>query len=353
LHQAIPHLRVVGQSGGTVERLSGLDGSGRDLLPSGRARRLRLDTRRRQVQRLVDDGFAEVVSTASHIAVLIGEALHAAGAQIDIEAIDAVVFATESCWDTNIERYVGKLDPHIRLRHALFGVLETFRLQDVAVYGNWMSACANLGTTVALAAALVRSGQHRRVLVLVGDRNPPASPRILSSGTSALSDMAIAFIVTAEVSTYRVDHVVSASNHRLAGIAFEVEKHPLTFLGETRRSIRLLINRFRDQTGGELVAANVLIAENFHSSRFALLCDELGLAPEVLHRGSRSRYGHAGAADTLLNLAELESRSPIRAGETIALLTFVNWAWSVVALTKLQAAASPPISRAAVEKAIP
>jgi len=330
-------LHSLGHSGAGMQTLETLAQELPGRWAWGRHRREWL-ARSAMLRQLQSDGFDRYAQRTEHLAELCAQAVRAClhKAELAPGAVDAVLFATESFWDHDIARYEGQIDTHIRLRHALLELLAQPGLGDVALYGNWLSACANLGTTLSVAKALVESGQHHSVLIILGDRHPPHVPRLMRNGSSVLSDLAVAFLVDASSARgLEVGTVVSLSSHRLAAVAFAVEQHPVLYVQETRRCLRRLGEQFRERAGFALHEADHVVVESFHPKAFALMADELGIDPARLRRDARSAFGHAGAADPLLTLEAMSGQGLLHQGQSVVMINSVAWAWSA---TELRAA---------------
>src|SRR6218665_1029859 len=330
-------LHSLGHSGAGMQTLETLAQELPGRWAWGRHRREWL-ARSAMLRQLQSDGFDRYAQPTEHLAELCAQAVRAClhKAELAPGAVDAVLFGTESFWDHDIARYEGQIDTHIRLRHALLELLAQPGLGDVALYGNWLSACANLGTTLSVAKALVESGQHHSVLIILGARPPPHVPRLMRNGSSVLSDLAVAFLVDASSARgLEVGTVVSLSSHRLAAVAVAVEQHPVLDVQENRRCLRRLGEKFRERAGFALHEADHVVVESFRPKAFALMADELGIDPARLRRDARAAFGHAGAADPLLTLEAMSGQGLLHQGQSVVMINSVAWAWSA---TELRAA---------------
>jgi 3-oxoacyl-[acyl-carrier-protein] synthase-3 len=333
------YLYGIGISTGKREPLTCAIEAAAQALPARHRDWLREPARAVEVSALAQDGFECYVRNEAGTAHLAREAMSAslaAGATAP-DAIDAVVLSTESFWDIEDPELAERFDPQIRLRHSLLNAMTTLGLSRAYPYANWMSGCANLGATLALAKALIETGQHRRALVVCADKVPPWAPRLMANGATVLSDLAACCIIGTEPRGYRLKKVVSCAASGLA--AFDLKVNTAMELVKLMREMTAALGRLADQfehaTGRRLESYETIVGGHYHPYSLQMLCNALRIRSEVLVREARAEFGHANACDNLLTLARLDAQKRLSTGQEVVLLNTGIWSWNIVLLEKV------------------
>jgi 3-oxoacyl-[acyl-carrier-protein] synthase III len=300
---------------------------------------LREPARQAEVSALAKDGFEYFVVSEASTAELAEQAMAAALNESGTAAADigAVVFSTESFWDTDNPKLAGHFEPHVRLRHALLQSMTDLGLARAFPYGNWLSACANLGSTLGVARALVESGQHQRALVVFADKASPSDTRLMGSAAAVLSDLAVGCVIGPERRGFELKTIVSCAAPEVAG--FDLSANSGNELMKFMRTMVLAVKRlgaeFEQAVGQSLSQFGTIIGGHFHPFTLRVLCDVLRIRGESLLRSGRAQYAHAFASDNLVTLAVLEAGGQLQSGQQIVLLNSGVWSWNLILLEKI------------------
>lgn len=296
-------------------------------------------SREKVVRALADDGFDSFLVAQGGTAELARAAMAATlrTAGVLPEEIDAVMISTESFWDTEGTASLTHVEEHLRLRQGLLRVIADLGLAQAVPYANWMASCANFGSALTLARALVVTQNHRRVLLAFADRVPPWEPRVMRSGAAVLSDLAVACVLGPERRGFEVKAVVSCAAAGVASFDLSVNSPRELFdvMLDTRRALARLERQFESVTGRRLSSFETIVAGHFHPYTLKIMCDALGIRTDCLLRQGRARYAHAFASDNLVTLATLDSEGAFEIGQDIILLNSGVWCWSLIWLTKV------------------
>jgi 3-hydroxy-3-methylglutaryl CoA synthase len=283
------------------------------------------------VASLLEDGFSDVAQSDLDLAALGGLAiqnsLEAAG--IAREEVEAVVFCTESFWD-DCSASVG--DDHIpRHRRLHEAMLRALFLQSGLVraypYATWGAACANLSSVLALASALIRSGQYERVLAVLVDRQPPWELRVQQGPSGppyVYADSGASFFVGPASSGYRLKHILVEPAWRPYR-ALSVDRNGLAAGKEWAAALRSFAKRVGRATGTAIADYPRILTQNFHSTILDASCKALGVSRDRLCLPTKATAGHAFSGDIVAGLACLLDDRSARGGEKLGLLDLGPW----------------------------
>lgn len=283
---------------------------------------------------LREDGFDRFVADERNTVNLLAEAMEKglAHSHLMAEDVDAVVFSTESFWDTGLERYADVQPECRRLRDGLFEAMFRLGLRNAYPYAGWMSSCANLGPALVLAKSLVETGQHARVLVAMADRQPPALGRLMDNGASVYSDLAVCCTVDQRESGYRIERVVSHASAVLATLRTP-DAGP-SFVLETNRAVKALGRKFRAGTGRGCDSYRLVLTNNYHPQSLKIIRDALGIDEAAVRRDTRADIAHGNASDPLVALDRLTRAGIVADDEEILLLSTGVYCWSLAHLRR-------------------
>lgn len=278
---------------------------------------------------LRDEGFDRFILSDLNIVDLIGDALSTTlqRSQIAAEDVDAVIFATETFWDTDIPRFKDVAPDYRRIRDGLVTLLRDFGLRAAYPYANWLSSCANLAPSLALAKALVESGQHERVLVIVADKQPPVLGPVMSNGAAVFSDMAASCIVDERETGYQLEHVVVHAAPALAEM--RSADAGAQFVLETNRAMKTLARKFRARVGRGCDGYPVVCTNNYHLHSLKIILDGLGIRPVAVRRDVRAEVAHGHGADSIITLDALSRRGLLASGDEALLLMTGVYCWGM------------------------
>lgn len=280
------------------------------------------------------DGFSQFTRNDLDLADMATEAIFSSLAESSLEAkdIDAVLFCTESFWNTDLAILHDKnVAPHSRLREGLLrAIFLRSGLLNAYPYANWMSACANFVSTLGVASCLLDGRQHQNVLVVMADRLAPQASRIMPNGASILSDMAVAFVLGHGHRGYKIRSIVS---HVAAKVFSALEQgNPQATVLEMIQSLKEFNAKIKAGTGRTLNEFGSVFVDCLNSNFLGVVCAGLKIKPEMLCSPLKARFGHAFSMDSLLALSHLEASRTLSAGDSLAFLNVGPWAFGLVIL---------------------
>ncbi|HEV7368135.1 hypothetical protein [Arenibaculum sp.] len=283
---------------------------------------------------LREDGFDRFVAAERTVVDLVAEAIEKGLERNHLlaEDVDAVVFSTESFWDTGVERSADTLPEGRRIRDGLFEAMSRLGLRNAYPYASWLSSCANLGPALVLAKSLVETGQHARVLVALADRQPAALGPLMDNGASVYSDLAVCCTLDRRDAGYRVERVVSHASPGLATLRAP-DAGP-NFVLETNRAVKALGRKFRAATGKGCDAYRLVLTNNYNLHSLKIICDALGIDGAAVRRDTRADIAHGNASDPLVTLDHLTQADAVADGEEVLLLSTGVYCWSLVVLRR-------------------
>jgi len=280
------------------------------------------------------DGFSHFTRNDLDLADMATEAIFNSLADTSVTAkdIDALVFCTESFWNTELVILEGKnIAQHSRLREGLLqAIFLRSGLVNAYPYANWMSACANFVSTLSLATGLLETGQHRNVIVIMADRLAPKASRIMPNGASILSDMAVCFLVGHSLQGYKIRHIVT--HVATAVFAAQERGDPQARVLEMLQSLQEFGTKIKAKTGRTLGEFDSIFVDCLNSNFLGVVCAGLKIKPNSLSSPLKARFAHAFSMDSLLALFHLEATKQLSSGETLAFLNVGPWAFGLVVL---------------------
>ena len=295
------------------------------------------DEERDLVSFFADDGFCTFIRSAEDIGDMVIHAVSDAFTKTPLERhdIDGIILCTESFWDKDLSVTRNQPIPdHDKLREGLLqAVFGRCGLINAHPYGNWLSACANFVSTVNVAQALIASGQHNNIAVVMVDRLAPQGSRIMRNRASILSDMASCFLIGRLRCGYAIRHVVQhvATSVYLAQSNNDVQRRVLTTIGE----LKVFAQKIQSITGRKVGDYDRIAIDCLNSSWIGLISHGLGVDRRRLCSSQKATYAHAFAMDSLLSLSKLNQSGELKPGGEVALLNLGPWAYGLVVLEVL------------------
>lgn len=278
---------------------------------------------------LREDGFTSYRRSAKPVARMGIEAVTTclADSAVEPEAIDAVIFSTESFAD------FGETNPFTLRDRFLKALASECGIARASVHASWLNECANLPYTLNLAAGLVASGSGRNVLVVVGDRLAYDQPRVMANGAAVMSDGAACALVRRGSGGYALRHVVT----QFAPDVFAAEQ-----CGDVQRKTAAMMTALADfasriewVTGRRPADYPLILTDNLHSMYLDFIGDGLGISAHQTRQPSKGDAAHLFALDSLLGLTALASSTGLPLGEPIALLNVIPWSYGFIVLEAL------------------
>jgi 3-oxoacyl-[acyl-carrier-protein] synthase III len=333
IYSSICHIFGIGVSSGTARPLINAIGTGHPAMRDEEQRWITDPARSTAIDALLQDGFRDFVEADGDLATLATEAMTRSLAEAACEPgqIDAVMFITESFWEKPAANGIAA-DDRLGMRNELVGSLGALGLNNASIYGNWLSASANLGTSIVLGRALLAAERHERMMLVAVDKLPASTPRLMKSEATVFSDVATSCVLAREPRGYLVRHVVSVSAPRV--VTFGEDTGKIVF--ETLKALKTLADKFTQAAGRPAGDFEMVIAGHFHTLSLQLITDALRIPGRNLRRDARAQFGHAFSSDNLLTLQRLEEDGQLRPGQELLLLNTGLWTWSIVLLERCQ-----------------
>ncbi|MGH3757359.1 hypothetical protein [Actinophytocola sp.] len=235
-----------------------------------------------------------------------------AAARLDPAAVDSVVLcSTEFPVGTGV--------------HGAFvaRILTGLGIADADFVGVGINRCTNLLAGVQVADAYVRSGRHRRVLVITTDRVTDETTRL--DKFALFSDGAASCLVTD-------DH---PDGFELLACAAANRATELDWSNEIDPALAIQVNeQLLKPFGLTLTDVAGLMHTNVYKPVIFLKEMQAGFAAAQLYLDNITRIGHCFAADPLINLVDRGSAGHLREGEHYLLAASVPGSRAGVLLRK-------------------
>jgi 3-oxoacyl-[acyl-carrier-protein] synthase-3 len=222
-----------------------------------------------------------------------------AAAQVDAVIVCAARFSSDVESHADL---VGRLLQDAGLAHAV-------------PYGVSVNRCATMTSAVGLAAALVRSGQHRAVLVVAADRVGEAGERL--APFAVFSDGAAACVVARDV----------PGPLELLATAAAVDAAEMRPYGELSAALARRVNDdLATRTGTTTAAVRRLAHHNVFAPIVRLKEQQAGFRANQLYLRNIARLGHVYSCDPFINLADMIDEGLLGRGDLVALGSGVSGA---------------------------
>ncbi|TDV49781.1 3-oxoacyl-[acyl-carrier-protein] synthase III C-terminal domain-containing protein [Actinophytocola oryzae] len=235
---------------------------------------------------------------------------------------DVVVYACE-----------GRLDQKAQdLATDAARFLAAAGLNETPVVGAGLNQCANLGSLLLSACALVGSDASRAcLLTTVGSAMP--EERVVNGEIGVFSDAAGSALVSARLvgsDGFEVLGIEHATCAKLGVVASLQDDQPAASAFVERIGDAML--RLAERTGVKPDGFTHALANNYATMATEVVLGLVGVPPHKAFRGTARDYAHCFAADGLLNLEHLRRTGALRDGDTVLMLCTAANTWFLVAL---------------------
>lgn len=232
-------------------------------------------------------------------------------------AVDALV-----CCATRVP---GQADDHGGFLSAM---LTQLGLDDIACYGQNLNRCLNLIAGLDTAAAFVRSGRHRRVLVVTVDAVAANAAPI--SRFALYSDGAASCVVTADRGGS------GAGCYEILGCATAQDAATMDSASQISSDLARAVNeRLLREVGLKLSDITALLHLNLFKPLVTMKELQAGFVPDQLYLDNIPRLGHCFAADPLINLSDRAALGHLGVGQHCLLAASVPGARAGILLQKV------------------
>ncbi len=206
-------------------------------------------------------------------------------------------------------------------------VLNGIALGEIPCYGQSMNRCTNLLAGLDVAAALVRCGRYRRVLVITADTVAEGAPPM--SRFALFSDAAASCLVTVDPG--------DADGYELLGCASVQDTAAMDAASQissdlARRVNDLLLAPHRLKLGD----VTALMHLNLFKPLLVMKERQAGFGEDQLYLDNITRIGHCFAADPLISLVDRAALGHPGAGNYCLLAASVPGARAGVLLRKVR-----------------
>ncbi|OLF14036.1 3-oxoacyl-ACP synthase [Actinophytocola xinjiangensis] len=182
-------------------------------------------------------------------------------------------------------------------------VLTGLGTPDADFVGVGLNRCTNLLAGLHVADAYVRSGRHRRVLVVTTDRVTDETTRM--DKFALFSDGAASCLVTSE----------DPGDQELLGCASATRAGELDWANEINPELSVRVNeRLLTPFGLAVTDLAGLLHTNVYKPVVYLKEMQAGFEATQLHLDNITRLGHCFAADPLINLVDRDRAGQLRDG---------------------------------------
>lgn len=208
-------------------------------------------------------------------------------------------------------------------------ILTGLGIADADFVGVGINRCTNLLAGLQVADALVRSGRHRRVLVITTDRVVDETTRM---DKFALFSDGAASCVVAEDHPDGFDLLACATANRVAELDWSNEINPALAVEVNERLLKPFDLTLADVAG--------LLHTNVYQPIVYLKEMQAGFTKGQLYLDNITRTGHCFAADPLINLVDRGAAGQLRDGGHYLLAASVPGSRAGVLLRKRPGAAT-------------
>lgn len=201
-------------------------------------------------------------------------------------------------------------------------------LNDVAYYGQNLNRCLNLIAALDTAAAFVRAGRHRSVLVVTVDAVADGAAGI--SQFALYSDGAASCLVTAEPGDedgcYEILDCAAAQDPRTMDSASQISSD----------LARVVNERLLTEAGLKLADIAALLHLNLFKPLVVMKEMQAGFGTSQLYLDNIPRLAHCFAADPLINLSDRQGLGHIETGQRCLMAASVPGARAGILLQRVR-----------------
>ncbi len=241
--------------------------------------------------------------------------------------IEALVYASTSFWE---KRFYTEYD--------IAWLMHELGLNNAFPIGVFLPGCANAINALHVAVNLIKADGYRNVLVVTTDKVKPESPdyRLMKPDISVLSDAASSFIVSSDVDkiNYNVEGIYHHSFPHMWNLDYEndfVANLIATFKG-SQIAIDSILSKCKTEVGD----IKKIFMNNYNVPTVKMIGKQNGFGENQLYLENISKFAHAYASDTLINLKDYSDAQSISIGSRYLLLGtgHKNWAGTILTRAK-------------------
>jgi 3-oxoacyl-[acyl-carrier-protein] synthase III len=269
-------------------------------------------------------GLAQYASSASSTRELAVEAARSSLRAAFAPAIGAFVYATNTLAASNESR------DDLRQFSLDLGISSAI---PVGVFA-W--ECANLHLAMRTSADLIATGRTSSVLVATADRCLPGETRILPPNLTVLSDSAASAILSTEPGPSPCFAIVGAGEHSDPSLwKLDVERELQEFYRGTVDGIKAAVAGALASSRMSIGDVSSVITNNYNLSIMRTFAAQIGFDAKRAWTKNLARFGHAYAADNIINLADMVSAGEVPPGAHVLLVSSGPTTWGATLLRRV------------------
>lgn len=267
--------------------------------------------------------FAETTDTPAELACRAArETLSVSG--VDGADVEAIIYASTSFWE---KQFYSERD--------IAWLMNDLGLVNAYPVGVFLPGCANATSAMRVAINMIHAEGYRNVMVVTTDKVVPgnSAKRVMWPDVSVLSDAAASFMVTPAGQT---EFDVIAISHHSAPFMwdFDNQNNLAAFLLSTVKGAQQTVADALERAGLVAYDIRTLLTNNYSNAVMQMIARKCGFDEEQIYLGNVARFGHAYAADTLINLKDDLTNRPADRGDRFVLLGTGHKNWGAVVLRK-------------------
>lgn len=246
-------------------------------------------------------------------------------ATIPSDKIDALIYTTSSFWN-----------PKFSSTKEISYLINECNLGNVYPIGLFFSECGNTQIAIRVASGLIKSKEFKNILVVATDKVAYNQTRIVPPDISICSDAAASFILTSEVEEgFEVMHTTQHTNPAMAYIDPNKFEQIEQYLNNAMNGIQQTIYQAMQNTMNTSNDFKQVIMNNYNLSVTQTICKLGNFEYEQVFKENISRFAHAFACDTLINLSDFSDKNQINSGDLLLLIGTGVSTWGANILCKI------------------
>lgn len=174
---------------------------------------------------------------------------------------------------------------------------ERFGLTHATPIGVSAAECANFGTALHLARALLITGEARTVLLVTTDACTTPEQRLLRQVNSVVSDGAASCILTTEPDCIEILATATATNQLIRAAT-----NPDAIAALTRRTLIGLVDNVLQRANINRAQIRQVITNNINTEALRFMTLSAGLDHNICYLDNVADFAHVHSADNLINL---------------------------------------------------
>lgn len=246
-------------------------------------------------------------------------------ASITSNKIDAVIYATSSFWD-----------PSFSSTTEISRLINECNLDNAYPIGLFFSECGNMQIAIRVGSSLIKSQEFKNILVVATDKIGYNQTRMVPPDISICSDAAASCLLSSEIEEgYEVVSTTQHMNAAMADIDPTNFEQIEQYLDTAMNGIQQTIHKTMQNTLKTSNDFKQVIMNNYNLSVTQTICKLGGFEYKQVFKENISRFAHALACDTLINLADFSEKNHLDSGDLLLLLGTGSSTWGANVISKV------------------